>query len=290
MSGAVVAVGGGHGLAATLRALVGTADRTTAIVSTADDGGSTGRLRELWDVPGVGDLRRCLGALAPPGGSWDRLLTRRFDAGELKGHAMGNLLLLTLQEELGGLQAACDEVARIAGIDARRARVVPATERVVTLHGRAGTGDDLEGQVALAATTGIDEVWVEPRSAAASPHALAALADADQIVLGPGSLYTSILAAIVVGDVRSAIGASAAQVVLVANLRSDQPEAAGHDIAAHVRAVQRHGVSVDVVLAHPGALPVGDLGVALVEEPVVAVGGRVHDPELLGAGLRSLRG
>src|SRR3546814_3381242 len=95
----VVALGGGHGLSVTLRACAPWAAHVTAIVSTADDGGSTGRLRATWDVPGVGDLRRCISALGDPGDVWGRLLERRFDAGELTGHAMGNLLLLGLAEE-----------------------------------------------------------------------------------------------------------------------------------------------------------------------------------------------
>lgn len=97
----VVAIGGGHGLAVTLQAVAPWAAKITAVVSTADDGGSTGRLRESWDVPALGDVRRCLSALADPDDVWTRVLERRFDAGELVGHAVGNLVLLALDVARG---------------------------------------------------------------------------------------------------------------------------------------------------------------------------------------------
>lgn len=288
MSRHVVAIGGGHGLAVSLRAVAPTADHVTAVVSTADDGGSTGRLRESWDVPALGDVRRCLAALAPAGRLWPRVLERRFDAGELTGHAVGNLLLLALTEELGDLQSACDEVAHTCGLDPTRARVVPVTDDAVVLHGRTGDGTVVEGQVAVAAAGGVREVWVEPPGTAASTVAVRAIRGADQVVLGPGSLYTSVLAALVVGDLRHALTDTPAQIVYVANLRADQAEASGYDLAAHVDALARHGVEPDVVLAHPGALARGALTVKVVEAEVAAAGGRVHDPGALGEVLASL--
>lgn len=288
MSRHVVAIGGGHGLSASLRAVAPTADHVTAVVSTADDGGSTGRLRESWDVPALGDVRRCLAALAPTGGLWPRVLERRFDAGELTGHAVGNLLLLALTEELGDLQSACDEVAHTCGLDPTRARVVPVTDDAVVLHGRTSDGRVVAGQVALAAATGVREVWVEPPGTAASTVAVHAIRGADQVVLGPGSLYTSVLAALVVGDLRHALTDTAAQVVYVANLRADQAETSGYDLAEHVAALARHGVEPDVVVAHPGALERGAVAVKVVEAAVAAGDGRVHDPLALGEVLASL--
>ena len=152
----VVAFGGGHGLSVTLRAVLPWASSVTAVVSTADDGGSTGRLRESWEVPALGDVRRCLAALGGADGLWPRVLEHRFEAGELEGHALGNLLLLALTEELGDLQAACDEIARTAGIDGGRARVVPVTDDAVVRHGRTADGRVVVGQVAVAETDGIE--------------------------------------------------------------------------------------------------------------------------------------
>jgi len=284
----VVAIGGGHGLAATLRAVVPWADQLTAVVSTADDGGSTGRLRESWDVPALGDVRRCLAALAEPGAVWSRLLERRFEAGELTGHPTGNLLLLALTEELGDLQAACDEVARTAGIDLARARVVPVTDDAVVLHGRTSTGRVVPGQVAVAGTSGLAEVWVEPELTAASTLAIEAIRAAGLVLLGPGSLYTSVLAAAVVGDVRKALADTHGRVAYVANLRADQAEARGYDLAAHVAALGHHGIHPDLVVAHTAALPLGHIDVEVLEADVAGPNGLVHDPEQLGAVLRSL--
>jgi uncharacterized cofD-like protein len=284
----VVAIGGGHGLAVSLRAIAPWARQVTAVVSTADDGGSTGRLRESWDVPALGDVRRCLAALADPTNVWARLVERRFDAGELAGHAVGNLLLLALTEELGDLQAACDEVARTAGIDLARARVVPVTDDAVVLHGLTRQHAEVVGQVAVAETAELTDVWVDPECTAASRLAIDAIAAADLVVLGPGSLYTSVLAACVVGDIRKGLADTGARVVYVANLRAEQVECHGYDLAAHVAALDRHGVHPDVVVAHQGALPVGELNVKVVEAPVARPDGLLHDPVALGALLSTL--
>src|SRR5690606_31131294 len=133
----------------------------------------------------------------------------RFDAGELRGHAVGNLLLLALAEELGDLQAACDEIARTAGVPVDRARVVPVTDQAVVLCARTRGGEVVEGQVSVAAASDIEEVWVVQETGsddiAASPIALDAIRTADRVLLGPGSLYTSVLAAAVVGDIGKAL-------------------------------------------------------------------------------------
>jgi uncharacterized cofD-like protein len=284
----VVAIGGGHGLAATLRAVVPWADQVTAVVSTADDGGSSGRLREQRDLPGVGDLRRCLTALADPGAAWTRALERRFDTGELAGHPTGNLVLLALTEELGDLQAACDELARTASIDPARARVVPVTDAAVVLHGRSTSDRVVTGQVSVADTPDLSEVWVEPVDAPASAIALDAIRSADLVLVGPGSLYTSVLAALVVGDVRKALADTHARIAYVANLRADQREAHGYDLAAHVAALGRHGVQPAVVIAQSGALPGGPIDADVLEVDVAGQEGHAHDPAKLAAVLASL--
>ncbi len=284
----VVAIGGGHGLAVTLRAVLPWAGVVTAVVSTADDGGSTGRLRESWEVPALGDVRRCLAALAGPDHVWASVLERRFDAGELSGHAVGNLLLLALTEELGDLQSACDEVARTAGVDLTRARVVPVTDDAVVLHARTRDGTVVVGQVAVAGTDGLDEVWVDPSFTAASQVALTAIARADLVVLGPGSLYTSVLAAAVVGDLRKTLLDTPARVAYVANLRADGAETRGYDLAAHVGALGRHGIHPHVVVAHEPDLSQGDPGVPVVTGDLARADGLVHDPDRLGPALAAL--
>jgi uncharacterized cofD-like protein len=287
----VVAIGGGHGLAVTLRAVLPWAGSAIAVVSTADDGGSTGRLRESWDVPALGDVRRCLATLASisdPSGVWSRVLERRFDVGELSGHAVGNLVLLALIEEVGDLQSACDEVARATGIPRRRARVVPVTDDTVTLVGRTAAGTVVEGQVAVGTTEGIEQVWVDPAVTAASTVAIEAIGQADLVLLGPGSLYTSVLAAAVVGDIRKALADTSARVAYVGNLRADGAEARGYDLAAHVEALSRHDVHPDVALTDGAGLPIGDLGLLTIEADVARADGVAHDPERLGAALARL--
>ncbi len=286
----VVAIGGGHGLAVTLRAVAPWAGHVTAVVSTADDGGSTGRLRESWDVPALGDVRRCLAALAEPDAVWTRVVERRFDAGELSGHAVGNLLLLALTEELGQLQSACDEVARVLGVDLTRARVVPVTDDAIVLHGRTRHGTVVAGQVAVAETSDMAEVWVDPTATAASTLAIEAIRRADLVLLGPGSLYTSVLAAAVVGDVRKALADTRARIVHVANLRADQAEAKGYDVSDHVAALARHGIHPDRVLVDPAGPPLGDVAAATAVVPAEVADDRglLHDPGRLGAALRAL--
>ena len=284
----VVAIGGGHGLAASLRAITPWAEQVTAVVSTADDGGSTGRLREAWDVPALGDARRCLAALADPANVWTRVVEQRFDAGELAGHAVGNLLLLALTEDLGNLQAACDEVARVAGIDLVRTRVVPVTDDAVVLHGLTRRHTEVVGQVTVSDTPELTDVWVDPECTAASIIAIDAIRTADLVVLGPGSLYTSVLAAAVVGDIRKALGDASATVAYVANLHADQVECKGYDLAAHVAALTRHGVHPDVVVAQQDALPTGAMDIEVVLADVARADGLVHDPAKLGAVLSAL--
>lgn len=283
----VVAIGGGHGLSATLRAVLPWASQLTAVVSTADDGGSSGRLRADRPLPGLGDLRRCLSTVADPGTPWAQALERRFETGDLAGHPAGNLVLLALLEVLGDLQGACDELARTAHVDLDRTRVVPVTAQPVVLCARTTTGGRVEGQVRVADTEGIDEVWVEP-DAAASPLALEALVAADLVVLGPGSLFTSVLAAAMVGDLRKALADRRGTLVYVGNLRPDHRETLGYDQAAHVGALARHDVHPDVVLCPSGALPLGPVEVPVSEQVLCAPDALVHDPRRLGAALRDL--
>jgi uncharacterized cofD-like protein len=218
------------------------------------------------------------------------VLERRFDAGELNGHALGNLVLLALLEEVGDLQSACDEVCRATGIPARRARVVPVTDDVVVLHGRTADGTVVDGQVAVGTTEGIQEVWVDPSGTVASTVALEAIGRADLVLLGPGSLYTSVLAAAVVGDLRRALADTSARVAYLGNLRADGAEARGYDLAAHVAALRRHDIHPDLALAATGGLPLGDLGLTTVEADVARPDRMAHDPDRLGAALATLVG
>ncbi|MBN2624090.1 MAG: uridine diphosphate-N-acetylglucosamine-binding protein YvcK [Acidimicrobiales bacterium] len=288
----VVAVGGGHGLAATIRAVRRYAGHTTAVVATADDGGSTGRLRSAIDMPAPGDVRRCIEAMVPgPASPLTSALDYRFTGSDVEGHALGNLLLAGLHAVTGDFAAAVDELSRLAGVDPAVGRVVPATVDPVVLCAEARDGRSVTGQVAITRTVGIDRVVVQPADATVPPAVFGALMDADQVVLGPGSLYTSVLAAAVVDGVRDALKRSSGRRVYVCNVRAELGETRGYDVAAHIDALQRHGIDPDVVLAQRGALPLGrPAGVDVVEADLVRPHGLAHDPELLGAALERLVG
>jgi uncharacterized cofD-like protein len=279
----VVALGGGHGLSATLRAARQYADDITAIVSVADDGGSSGRLRSAFGIPAPGDLRRSLVALADDS-LWTAVFEHRFDAGELEGHAFGNLLIAALADYTGDFEVALYETGRLLGLEAR---VFPATREPVVLKAEV-EGTSVEGQVAVMNAGRISGVSLVPPDARTPEGALDAIADADQIVIGPGSLFTSVLAVVAVPAVRAALAEADARKVYVCNLRPQDPETAGYDVADHVAALAAHGLSIDVALCHPGALPMGDPGVVCVEEAVAAPDLSEHDPSLLAGALARL--
>ncbi len=283
----MVAIGGGHGLAMSLRAIRTYADRVTAVVATSDDGGSSGRLRDALDMPAPGDLRRCLAALAGDELLADRL-EHRFTGGDLAGHAVGNLVLAGLVDAGADLLEAADALGRWLGIDPDRARVVPATRLPVCMVGRTATGE-VRGQVAVEGTAGVLDVVTDPPDPAVPGVVVEAIAAADQIVLGPGSLFGSVLSAAAIPAIRAAIDASPARSVYVCNLRADEPGVAGFDVAAHLAALARHGVRVDVVVTQEGGLPLGDTaGVKVVVADVDRPHGLAHDVTLLGAVLAGL--
>lgn len=286
----VVALGGGHGLATALRAARQYAGAITAVVSVADDGGSSGRLRRELDVPAPGDIRVCLGALAQ-NDVWATAFEHRFTGEELSGHALGNLVLVGLAESLGDFTAAIDEAGRLLET---LGRVLPATTEPVVLKAEV-EGESVEGQVAVATASGrIRRVSLVPGDARAHPDAIAAIAAADQVLLAPGSLYTSLLPVLAVDQVRAAVAASQAQVVAVCNLHPQPPETAGLDGVDHLRAVLDHDARVDVFVSQrDGALAVDTeavqaLGVRPVVADVARPPGLVHDPGRLAKVLRDL--
>ena len=287
----VVAIGGGHGLSNALRAIRTYAGQLTAIVTVADDGGSSGRLRRDLGILPPGDLRKALVSMSDESGVWSRAFEHRFDDGELAGHALGNLVIAALFETTGDPVRALDEAGRILGACGR---ALPATTEPVVrkadVDGRA-----VEGQVAVATAPGrIRRVEVVPADAPAVPDAIAAIAAADQIVLAPGSLYTSVIAVLAVDGFAAALQHARGRVVQVGNLRHQDAETAGLDAADHLAAVLDHGGRVDVFLAAvPGVLAVDgdrirDLGAALATADVGDPGAAEHDPDRLAIALAAL--
>ncbi len=282
----VVAVGGGHGLAATLRAVRHYAGEITAVVSVADDGGSSGRLRRQLDIMPPGDLRKCLVALAEEDSALAAAFEQRFEAEELVGHALGNLVIAGLIGALGDPQKGLDEAARLLGAVGR---VVPAASEPVVLKAEAG-GGEIEGQTEVMRTADIRRVSLVPADPPASPVALHALSHAAQVVIGPGSLFTSVLAAVAVPGLAEGIRNSPGRRVYVANLGPEGKETAGFDVADHVAALAAHGVEVDVVLADPACIALGALEVEVVQAPLADANGRAHDPTRLAVALGRLVG
>lgn len=284
----VVAVGGGHGLAASLCAVRRYAGSITAVVSVADDGGSSGRLRRQLGIMPPGDLRKCLVALAEEGAPLAAAFEHRFEAtdDELAGHALGNLLLAALTAVTGDLQGALDEAGRLLGAVGR---VVPAAAAPVVLKAESRAGD-VEGQSAVANTAGIRRVSLVPADAAPSAVAVQALAEADQVVIGPGSLFTSVLAAAALPGIAAAIAATPGRRVYVANLRPQPAETEGYDVAAHLRALEVHGVHVDVVVADSSGIALGNVAIEVVDVPLARADGMAHDPARLAKVLARLVG
>ena len=302
----VVAVGGGHGLAATLRALRRVTDDVTAVVAVSDDGGSSGRLRAEFDVVPPGDLRMALAALCGDdawGRTWSRVVQHRFAGhGDLAGHSLGNLLITALWEETGDIVTGLDWVGALLGA---HGRVLPvATQPLQVVADVAGLHphdpsvvERVVGQVEVATTRGeVVGLHIEPADAVACPAAVEAIGDAEAVVLGPGSWFTSVLAPLQVRGIGRAVTEFGGRVVVVLNLAPQQGETTGFSPQRHleVLAAQMPGLRVDTVLADPSGVTDVDalaaaattLGGRLVLAPVASRDGSPrHDVDLLASAL-----
>jgi uncharacterized cofD-like protein len=252
----IVAIGGGTGLSALLRGLKQHTSNLTAIVTVADDGGSSGVLREELGIPPVGDIRNCIVALADAEPQMRELLQYRFPAGDdpdattLGGHAVGNLLLAAMVAVEGGDFE--EGVRRLNRILAVRGQVVPVTATPLTLHARRRNGDVVEGQSRIMVTSDIERVWVTPEDVTPSQDALDAIADAELIILGPGSLYTSLLPSLLVPAIRDAVAVARVPRLFVCNVATQPNETDRMSLAQHLDALVDHTTPgiVDLVLAN----------------------------------------
>ncbi len=236
----VVAIGGGHGLSTLLHGLKEQTSNLTAIVTVADDGGSSGRLRKAFHIPAPGDIRNCIVALADAEPLVQDLFQYRFGAGsDLEGHSFGNLFIVALSKITGNFERALRESSRVLAV---RGQILPATLEDVTLsavmtdevmvHGESNIPDS--GRE-------IDRVYLQPEHIMAYPEAMAAILDADLIVIGPGSLYTSILPNLLIDGIQQAIRASNAVKIYVCNVATQRGETDGFEVDDHIRALYRHG-------------------------------------------------
>jgi uncharacterized cofD-like protein len=304
-----VALGGGHGLAASLAALRRLTPSVTAVVTVADDGGSSGRLRRELGVLPPGDLRMALAALAGDddrGRTWATLLQHRFGGtGALAGHPVGNLVLAGLAETLGDPVAALDTVAAMVGAVGR---VLPMSPRPLEIAADVAGLDDtdparvhrIRGQVAVAGTIGhVRSVSLVPADPPACAEAVQAVLDADLVVLGPGSWFTSVLPHVLVPDLLAALAATTARRVVALNLAAQPGETAGFSPQQHLEVLAAHapGLRVDAVVADVDAVSderglmsgVSALGARLVLAPVAAGDGTArHDPPRLAEAYRQV--
>ncbi|WP_205739720.1 uridine diphosphate-N-acetylglucosamine-binding protein YvcK [Georgenia sp. SYP-B2076] len=299
---AVVALGGGHGLAATLGALRHVSQNLTAVVTVADDGGSSGRLREELRVLPPGDLRMALSALCDDGEwglTWRDVLQHRFcSEGPLNNHAVGNLLIVALWELLGDEVAGLDWVGRLLGV---RGRVLPMAAVPLEIEAdvrSAGQLRTVRGQAQVALSEGrVEHVRVLPENPPARPEALEAVRDADWVVLGPGSWYSSVIPHLLVPDLSEALHTTRARRALTLNLSAQAGETYGMSAADHVRSLHEHApdLRLDVMIADPAAVEdLDDLteaasacgAVLLLRQVGVGDGSARHDTLRLAAAYR----
>jgi uncharacterized cofD-like protein len=234
----VVGIGGGTGLAVLLRGLSRQPDlEVSAIVTVSDNGGSTGRLRDGMGMPAVGDLRNCLVALSDPDSAAAALFQHRFSAaGELDGHALGNLIVAALYQKTGSLLRAIELAGELMP---QRGRAMASTEMPTTLCASFPDGTVIRGEHQIAAAGGaIERVWLEPESPPPSDGVLEAIRDADAIVLAPGSLYSSIIPNLLVGGVADAVRDSKAARIMICNLMTQRGETEGYAASDHLRVIE----------------------------------------------------
>jgi len=296
-AGRVVAIGGGSGLSVLLRGLkhhvvAGELTSLDAVVTVADDGGSSGRLRRDYAMPAPGDIRSCIVALADDEGLLKKLFEYRFgETGELAGHSFGNLFLAALAGVTGDFYQAIVETEHILSV---RGRILPATVSNVNLRGVGVSGNVYAGESAIGRSgEPLAQIALEPPDPPAFPRAVEAIRDADLVVLGPGSLYTSILPNLMIPGIREAVRETKATVLLLMNLMTQPGETDGMDAVGHLAAIERWAEPglVDAVLVNATAprMPLLDLyekgGAApvLVDERAIAEHGvQVWVEDLLG--------
>ncbi|MFF4524669.1 gluconeogenesis factor YvcK family protein [Streptomyces bluensis] len=299
----VVALGGGMGLSASLAALRRITGDLTAVVTVADDGGSSGRLRDELGVLPPGDLRKALAALCDDdwGQTWARVIQHRFQSqGDLHDHAVGNLLIVALWEKLGDHVQALDLVGRLLGA---QGRVLPMSAVPLELQAlvkghdpqRPDDVDTVRGQATVALTPGeVQSVHLVPHDPPAVPEAVEAVLDADWVVLGPGSWFSSVIPHLLVPELLGALTQTKARRVLSLNLAPQPGETEGFSPQRHLEVLARHApkLALDVVLADTAAVPdrasltdaAKRFGAAVELAPVARTDGSPrHDPELLAA-------
>jgi uncharacterized cofD-like protein len=304
----IVAIGGGTGLSTLLRGLKGYSANITAVVTVADDGGSSGRLRQQLGIVPPGDIRNCIAALADAEPLMTQLMQYRFPTGSgLDDHAFGNLFIAAMTAVTGDFEEAVRESNRVLAV---RGQVLPATSVPLNLSAQLASGRHLHGQASFSrAEEPIERVFIEPPDVRANPEALERILEAEMIVIGPGSLFSSVLPNLLISDIRDALAAATGMRVYVCNVATQPGETRGYTASKHLAALVDHigDDVIDYVLLNHGAQtrrPAGWLGqpvevdarqleelsVVIVEEDLVdPANAHRHDPAKLAAALMRLQ-
>ncbi|OEF97887.1 hypothetical protein BHF68_13540 [Desulfuribacillus alkaliarsenatis] len=252
----VVAIGGGTGLSMLLRGLKEYDLDLTAIVTVADDGGSSGRLRDELEMLPPGDIRNVLVSLADTEPLLEKLLQHRFNRGKnLSGHSIGNLLLAALQEITGDFKSAIREMSRVLAV---RGQVIPVAEEPVQLVAKMKDGRIIQGESSIPKANGvIQKVFIKPQEIEATPEAIKAIQSADMIIVGPGSLYTSVLPALLVNGIAAEVSAASAPKVFICNVMTQPGETDRYSAYDHVKSIYNHvGHGLfDTIICHEGKVP-----------------------------------
>ena len=276
----IVAIGGGTGLSVLLRGLKTYSDNISAVVTVADDGGSSGRLRRELGVLPPGDFRNCLVAMAGDESLVGKLFQHRFDQGHgLEGHSFGNLFITAMTDVTGSFEEALYESSRVLAV---HGRILPSTVSDLSLSARLVDGPVVVGESAISERGGlIEEVMIEPADVPASEHAVEAILESQLVLIGPGSLYTSILPNLLIPGIANALRESAAPSVYVCNVATQIGETGGYTVARHLEALRKHTFASVADYVVYNDMPVG-FGDRFAGEPVLHDGRPIEGARLVG--------
>lgn len=280
----VVVIGGGHGQSAILRGIkhIENID-ITAIVTVADDGGSTGRLRRHFHIPAMGDIRNVLISLAENETLLTTLMEYRFESGtdkdeDVQGHNLGNLILTAMTQASGSFMESIETLSKVLNV---KGRILPASSQVITLYAKMQDGTIVRGESNIPKLSNrIDKVFYQEQ-VNAMPAAVEAIEQADLIVYGIGSVYTSILPNLIIPDIQKAIEKSQAKVIYFCNAMTQAGETDGYTLEDHVEAFLKHGSRVDLVVFAENEIPTEAKKKYLEEGSVpVIIGQNKHDYQI----------
>ena len=234
----VVTIGGGTGLSVLLRGLKKYPLEITAVVTVADDGGSSGKIRSDMNIPSPGDIRNVIAALSDVEPYLEKMFQYRFDSGEVKGHPVGNLMIAAMTDIHGDFSTAVKVMSRILNV---RGTVLPTTNDIATLNAVLSDGEIIRGESSITKAGGvIDHVYITPSRVKPNEDVLKAMEEADYIIMGPGSLYTSIIPNLVISKVSEKIRESNAKKIYVCNVMTQHGETDNYTVSDHIVAINKH--------------------------------------------------